>query len=269
MISLGSQYLDYGLTGGFFIFLAGAMLITFDTASTIAAINQLKSLTTSVSAAGLETTINGLIASLFVVCLFAVGLILDLFGSIFVAWEVSVFSGHFHRNKAWLEPLLERYRDYLRDDLTRFMGKPPIKLLSFRWRDVKAQLAFQALRSFPQMRRVEGILTSHLLLTTDREKTETMLDQLRTCRLARAVASGTMLFTFPYVFWKGIDVSRSVRSIQTDEELKAVLLTAVAILAVLFATLFLSLFIVRQSYSKFCHTLFSSLFILGKQVESK
>src|SRR6266513_3094545 len=75
-------------------------------------------------AKALETLLNGIFASLFVVCVFATGLLLDLVGSLLVLLEADVFLKHLKRNKAWIGQLLAKYEEFLGQDMNEILSFP-------------------------------------------------------------------------------------------------------------------------------------------------
>jgi hypothetical protein len=85
MISLGARYIDYGLTGGFFLFVALAVFGWHHPEAVSAILEKLPDLQKNLPVG--ETVL----ASFFVVCVFATGLLLDLVGSLALVWELSIF----------------------------------------------------------------------------------------------------------------------------------------------------------------------------------
>ena len=240
MITLGARYIDYGLTGGFFLFVAMAVFGWYHPAAVIAMLKNFQENLPAGEAKNLETLLNGIFASLFVVCLFATGLLLDLVGSLLIFWELDVFQKHLKRNKAWIGQLVAKYEDFLGEDMNQVL-----KLPNF-WKRMDPRLGLRPLMLIAPFGRIESILLSHLLLTADPTKLEMVMDQVRTCRIARAVSSGlfvlSIVFSYmPVLEGRGIDWS---------------------VWAILLVGLSLSVFIVRRAYSKFCSTLFSLLFVL-------
>jgi len=68
MISLGTRYVDYGLTGGFFLFLGAALFWWLDP---VRATDLSKSAYDQLANKNVEPLITGVLTSLFVVCVFA------------------------------------------------------------------------------------------------------------------------------------------------------------------------------------------------------
>ena len=132
------------------------------------------------------------------------------------------------------------------------MMYPPI--MPPNWEEIKIIFTLGAfLRTFrllPQMRRIESVLLAHLLLAADRAKLEFVLDQLRTCRIARAVASGTYILTLGFYFFV-------MRFSQTPRTFWFIVVLVGASIA--------STIIVRLAYSKLCSNPFSTLLVFTEQ----
>jgi len=259
MITLGTKYLDYGLTGGVFLVLTLVLFGPPDATSLVTSLNALKAMLSANELDRFDTLIDAVIASFLVVCLFATGLILDLTGAILVAWEGNVLRVHLVRNRGWIEPMLAKYQDYLGEDIAQFLSIP---IASWRfwerrfWRYSRDEGVFKGLTVIPQMRRIEGILLSHLLLNSDHDKVGFILDQLRTCRLARAVSSGTYIMTIVSPIVLGY------RLFENEDFIHSLLVLVLVIVGLL-----LSIFVVQRAYSRFCASLFSSIYVLEKADE--
>jgi hypothetical protein len=244
VINLGARYLDYGLTGGFFLFVGMAVFGWFHPAAAHAMLDNFQKILPAGEVKALETLLNGIFASLFVVCVFATGLLLDLVGSILVLFEADVFLKHLKRNKAWIGQLVARYEEVLGEDMNQFLTFPKV------WkRMLDPRVGLRPLMLIAPFGRIESILLSHLLLTADRTKLEMVMDQVHTCRIARAVSSGLYLLT---IFFAMMAITGSLKF---DRSIFAIAL-------IFLLGLLLSTFIVRRAYSKFCSSLFSLLFVL-------
>jgi hypothetical protein len=239
VISLGARYIDYGLTGGLFLFVGMALFGWCYPTAAEALWQIIQNKSSGSDTKALETLLNGIFASLFVVCVFATGLILDLTGSILVMWEVEVFAKHIERNKAWIGSLAVRYEEFLGEDMKQILTLPSLRK---RWWRPQIIAEFKLIAPFS---RIESILLSHLLLTVDPTRLETLMDQVRTCRIARAVSSGLWILTLTFA-WMPMIADR--RTLWT---------TLIVIVG-----LSLSIFVIRRAYSKFCSNLFSLLFVL-------
>jgi hypothetical protein len=243
VISLGARYLDYGLTGGFFLFVGIAVFGWLYPAAALAMVDAFWKILPAGEAKALETTLNGIFASLVVVCVFATGLLLDLVGSLLVFFEADVFVKHLKRNKAWIGPLVAKYEEFLGEDMNQFLTFPNV------WKRMDPRLGLQPFRLIAPFGRIESILLSHLLLTADRTKLDMVMDQARTCRIARAVSSGLYVLAGVFLYTAPIGGHRPFE---------------LSIIAIVFVGPLLSTFIVRRAYSKFCSSLFSHLFVLSK-----
>ena len=154
MISLGARYIDYGLTGGFFLFVAMAVFGWYHPAAVPAMLVNFQKNLPAGETKALETLLNGIFASLFVVCVFATGLLLDLVGSLLIVWELDVFQKHLKRNKAWIEQLLAKYEEFLGEDMNQVL-----KLPNF-WKQLDPRLGLRPLMLIAPFGRIESILLS-------------------------------------------------------------------------------------------------------------
>jgi hypothetical protein len=81
-----------------------------DSESAFAALEVMQKMLSNEKLKGFETLLNGVLASLFVVSVFALGLVLDLVGAVLNIWEEEAFRTHLERNKKWLDPQESRLR---------------------------------------------------------------------------------------------------------------------------------------------------------------
>ena len=243
MLSLGARYLDYGLTGGFFLFVGTTLFGWLYPAAALALVDAFWKILPTGEVKALETSLNGLFASLVIVCVFATGLLLDLLGSLLVFFEADVFVKHLRRNKGWIGPLVAKYEEFLGEDLNQFLTFPNF------WKRMNPRLGLRPFRLIAPFGRIESILLSHLLLTADHTKLGMVMDQARTCRIARALSSGLYVLAGVFYYTAPIGGHRPL-------ELSVV---AIALVGPLLST-----FIVRRAYSKFCSSLFSYLFVLSR-----
>jgi hypothetical protein len=190
LLNLGTRYLDYGLTGGFFLFLGLAIFVGLDSTAAVSVLDVLQKTLRADETKGFETLLTGIFTSLFIVCVFAIGLLLDLVGSISPAWEAETFRQHLNRNKQWIRPLVGGYAEYLNDDVDRMLEAKRLfgfeqykKMFNFKYQ-------FRQLTNIAAVRRLEGILIAYLLITADAQRTKFVLDQFHTYRIARAVSMG-------------------------------------------------------------------------------
>ena len=121
------------------------------------------------------------LASFFVVCVFATGLLLDLVGSLALAWELSIFRKYLNRNKEWIGQLVAKYAEFLGEDFNLISTKP-------RFWDLRIRQ--QPLMLLAPFNRIESILISHLVLTGDPTRLESVMEQMRTYRIARRRLNG-------------------------------------------------------------------------------
>jgi hypothetical protein len=109
-MQIDRRFADYALTGGFFLICHLGMLWALGYwPETIA--NEIKVwLSPQTSLAG--PIITGFAGALAVIAVFVVGLILDLFASLFRSEEMKIFAHHLDRNSDWMTTFIEAHETY-------------------------------------------------------------------------------------------------------------------------------------------------------------
>ena len=276
MISLGNRYTDYGLTGGFFLFLLGALFIWLMPieASALLDIAHVKwTEKLSLFPKALEPIFVSICAAIFIICVFFAGLFLDLLGSILVLWEADVFRKHLVRGKTWILPILEQYEEFLGDDVNRVItefdypfSKSEFKRVfgSFAFWKARNRKAFskdqkQSLTRFRLIKpfsRIQSVLLSHIIFNSEPGKLEVLTDQLRLCRISRAISSGIFVLVIVAYILQIISLVNGNVLIGNFPN----------ILVVITIFMVLSVFFTVRAYSRFCLSLFSLVLVMSKSV---
>jgi hypothetical protein len=167
MITLGSRYVDYGLVGGLFLILNGAILAILGNTPDTRLSPLLASLIGDAEMPKVfESTFNTVMVSILVVIVFASGLLLDLLGSILAVHEMRIFVSQFRRNETWARPLLQSYAEFIKDDVERLIEAQPYSFYQeYTWTALTSSLRRLILtfKSFGRLNRIEGVLISHLI----------------------------------------------------------------------------------------------------------
>jgi hypothetical protein len=103
------------------------------------------------------------------------------------------FVSQFRRNEAWARPLLQSYAEFIKDDVERLIEAQPYSIYQeYTWTALTSSLRRLILtfKSFGRLNRIEGVLISHLIFNSDEKKTQFVLENLHTCRVARSISSG-------------------------------------------------------------------------------
>jgi hypothetical protein len=260
MITLGSRYVDYGLVGGLFLILNGAILAILGNAPNASLATLLNSF---IGAAEMpktfESTFNTVMISILVVIVFASGLLLDLLGSILAVYEMRIFVSQFKRNETWARPLLQSYAEFIQDDLEGLIEAHPYSWYQeFTWTALASlfRRLILTFKSFGRFNRIEGVLMSHLIFNSDEKKTQFVLENLHTCRVARSISSGlyiTAISSFIFLFVPILSDRKFVDRLDTY-------FTATVIGTVIIV---LSIYVLRRAYLRFCSSLFAAIYVLN------
>ena len=234
MISLGTRFADYGLTGGFFLLVSLALfgwLLPAEACSLVSSLKIALGSNTFNAPTILSTFIAGVFAGAFIVVVFFLGLLLDLLGSR-VLWERKIFRKELRRGKQWISPVLNMYEEFLGTDFERLIeGKERRHV------------------------RVQSIILSHILLRVEPAKLEILSDQFRRWRVARAISNGLLVLSM------GVGAVLVVSPFVCFELERGRAWTAIFVGV---GFIVLSWFLTRQTYYSYCLSLFSLLFSLSK-----
>jgi hypothetical protein len=141
-----------------------------------------------------QTAISSLVVALALVSVFFIGLLLDLIGSISVQYEIRIFRKHLEGNQPWILELLDKaFGEYAHRDLDRFSAVF-VWIWAF-WRKSAWRTFIQgsvrdlgSWRSLTTFRRLECLLIAYALDTQAGAAIAWLDEQLRICRLSRAVS---------------------------------------------------------------------------------
>src|SRR5262249_35803241 len=118
--------------------------------------------------------------------------------------EIMIFGDHLNQNKTWLDRLFNtEYADYVEHDFSEFV---------LNWESMKQQrklserLKIANVRNckcitrlivgMRLLRRLESIMISYVIVSRGGAGFDIVAEQLRLCRLSRAISAGLIIITF-------------------------------------------------------------------------
>ncbi len=114
---LSDRFIDYALTGAFFLIGQIILLVVWNLVGWIHGVGVFLTQLPM----PLQTPSNGVLTVLGIISIFFFGLLLDLLSSTFRGVEMRKFRGHLSRNKEWLQRLATK-DEYLAQGLKDFLG---------------------------------------------------------------------------------------------------------------------------------------------------
>ncbi|MEO6563834.1 MAG: hypothetical protein ABIN99_12450 [Nitrosospira sp.] len=280
MLSLGSKFAHYGVTGGFLLF---AQFFLFSIAfpehshsifaNASANIAELLSLIPE----SLETGITAIFAVIFILMCFLVGLILEMLGSLIAVAEALILSRNLKRYKGCLIPILSAVSTLAIKDLEEIEAKfsettekeQQLRTLSF-YRTFWKKAAWQAVyenrkRLFSRIKivapcsRIEALLVSYSLASNKASIVDLLRDKLHLCSISRAISATLFIIFIEILFYPLLSVFTHTPHLLSVFEHD---LFVFGIWCYLSMTLMLlSFFLPYKAYSRFCDTLFSMVLI--------
>jgi hypothetical protein len=204
MFNFGTRFGDYAVTGGFFIFAHVAFILCGYrdvVTANIIEINRIIDLFPSKSIPlATQSALGSIAIAISFLSVFVFGMLLDIAGSIFVLHEMRIFRYQIEIHKEWVKNLIAaESREYLVGDFDKFLSSisgesPATWLLKFdRERRMFEPIAPPSL--IPTYQRLEQLLISFALESPHEAKINLLGDQLRLCRISRAVVSTSVGFS--------------------------------------------------------------------------
>ena len=277
MISLGEKFSDYGFTGGLFLCGQAALVAllspdAFDSSSR--RLFKVVGVSFEHLSEGLKPIGISVAIALLILVIFALGLTLDLLGSLLLPWEANIFKKYLGRNEAWIRSLLASHRLFLVDDLDFFIEKlgPPLGMIQ-EWKKflrvsplwkikVLANMAKDLImRDITQFRlwqpyaRLQSILFFHLVINVEASRLQTLHDQHRVYRVSRAVGTGLHLLGL-----EGALLLSQKFPFPSVSQMTILALGGVAWVSI-------AIFFTTRPYSRFCLSLFTCLFLVTKNLQ--
>jgi hypothetical protein len=251
----------YAFTGGFFIFVQLLFLFYLIIDNGVAEVPpSIKSISEQFTnlAPAIQSALTSLLVAVALLSIFFFGVIVDLIGSLYVAWELRVFSSYVKRNKSWLIDYMKGpYGRYVQDDLTDILTKLPdfdvmtsVSDLQI-WRKsvwVRSYQGVKALSLLPAKQRAEQILTLHALAAPNPSFTSLINERLELCRFSRAIAT-TLVFA---------STEFGIYSVHDAMQGKIQAYSLLIIICLFFTVL--AIFMTIRAYSRLCLALFAMVY---------
>lgn len=280
-MKISARFAEYSLTGAFFW--ASQFLILMIQRGNgpgdiskdwAAAISQLA----AVVPVALQNATNALLTATGLIVIVSTGLLLDLFGSYFVMWELIVFRSYVHRNRDWLDELAVRYRRYLAKDYAAFANKFTSPWDKREWLAAwyvltpftgrRRREAYRALRRIGERfavigpySRLHSFMVSFIMVFSGAAKLDVLVDAVYLWRVSRSVTNAMLIFSlelYVTLFFKLFsDTADGGPSFSG-------LLSAICLVA---AILLLAWFMTRQAYSRMCATIFSLAYATDEKIK--
>lgn len=290
-MQIDRRYADYALTGGFFLICQLGMVwaLGYWPQLNLDAIKG--SLPFPIEAPFVATIITGFAGALAVISVFVAGLILDLLASVYRYNEMQIFARHLDFNSSWMSPLIEDHKTYCDNDYQAFRralnempsfreARAAVPAMLTLWKS-ESRLRVTAimkkgigLRIVPEYERLLSFFTSYVMGEAGTAQLTLMADQYSLWRTSRAIAVALYLLTGEAILFLigAIYVAmfkvffRGIPSFDYFLTANMNLLLMLCLAALSAGTIL----IVRGTFSRFCFTLFSLLYVAcDKRIRSR
>ncbi|MDH5572104.1 MAG: hypothetical protein OEY89_10085 [Gammaproteobacteria bacterium] len=242
-----SRFLNYALTGTFFLVTQILFLVIYNEHVTLDAWNNwVKDLNLYTQLPQvIQHSAETLLATLGVISIFLIGSLLEFMGSYFFISERNIFIHHLKRNNDWLEEIfsksihsLENSYNYLKNETEGFIWNP-LKLFDI----IKKHGAYSNLQAY---------MFSYIQVNPGIPVTNQLHDHRNLWRISRAITNTVVLLVVEMlILWTHI----SLFGIQVP---------VFVILIVLFP---LSFYITVHAYNRMCYSLFSLTYAFYKKAD--
>lgn len=282
MLSLGSKFAHYGLTGGFLLLIQLCVFVFIVPPDYLGPIvsffeeNENLRYLLSLFQKFTENERTWTLAIVFILLCFVFGLILDMMGSYATFWEARVLARNLKRYQIYLIPLLGKINSSAISDLEEivatYASHVPIATKEERRRAFSALLlrrkaGGQELKRWSTLNtcaRLEAILLSYSLSLENLPLADLLRDKLHICHVARPI-SVVIGFSAIEIFF----VIISIAFVSRQYDILPLLVQSVPLLLLLR----IALFIPTKAYSRYCDSLFSIILIhsqkLAKTIDFK
>ena len=277
MLSLGSRFAHYGLTGGFLLlanfllfFLVSSESLQSEAAKVGTTIDNLLSLFPK----SLENGAGAVFAVIFILLCFFVGLVLEMLGSFSAIREAGILSRNLERYKIWLAPVLSEISSSANKDLEEILTtfskpymiemKEGLLHLVFFWRKGGLKAIYddhtrsvKKWRIFSSCSRIESLLISYSLASDKAAIADLLRDKMHVCVISRAISIALGILYIEMLWFIYLIASGS---------LKLAFSAVTILLALQTISILLAAFIPIRAYSRFCDSLFSIVLIQSLEV---
>lgn len=280
-MKISDRFLDYGLTGGFFLTIQVILLVYFVP-------HTWQSISAMIIPTSLQGSVNTILAALGIVAIFFTGALLDLFAPFYAYAEMYEIRMHLILNKDWLQSTivhayanlskdLEMLYIFQKDDIDKKnsiewiqtavkdrVGSAPDKTLPQRiWRSFR-DLSW----SSPEKRelvqacqRLVAFFHSYIFTNSDASQLEMLVDRMHLWQTIRAFSTAITILSVEFVLllWWSIISSLSQVSLP---QIGIAALISVILLAVVERY---ARYLIMKAFSRVCMTLFSLVYLVSQK----
>lgn len=281
-MKIGSRLPEYGLIGAAFILCQFAILYLYVSAINFFTTNTwflgLQRFDTAVLQT-LSPILTSTLSALAIISVFLVGLIISLFGAVWVIWEMDAFKKNLNQHRDWLEPLIESMHTVARNDLksilTDFGGivssshsasnheKIPKERLSdtpsFISQYYRLRESLSDIFGFiPAYYRLLALFVSLITFAHEKQQLDVMFDEMRLWRTVRSLSTALSIVAIELIVLAAIVLLQMLLD-DVGDWIPSICYMGISILAVLIYWLFK--FMNLKTYSIFATTLFAHLYV--------
>jgi hypothetical protein len=279
-MQLSARFAEYGVTGAFFGIGQFVIFITWSslTGVPLSLPAGITSLLERVPAT-LQPSANNFIGILGIIGIFVAGLLLDLFGSLLIMWEMDIFRKHLKRNQEWLKEIVEKDAVYTAEDYKKFVKvgggfdkrewRAAFDMFIFWNRKRRKSFIDSLKRLFDRFRLIKSynrlwtFFSSFAAVLPGSSQVGIFIDQMYLWRTSRAIATAMIIFSFEIVLMPYILMAQP-NSIFGNYPSSIGWFLAIQIIL-----MSISVLITYLAYSRMCYTLFSLVYLTSEKLENK
>ncbi len=281
-MKISDRFLDYGLTGGFFLTVQIILLMFF-----FPRMWQGIWTMTAVIPSAFNGSINTILAALGIVAIFFTGALLDLFAPFYAYSEMFEIRKHLILNKVWLQrSIVQSYPD-LKNDLEDFcIFQDDIdKLNDSEWLQtvIKKRFKTSSEKTVPQRvwqsfkdlswysrekrevvsmcQRLVAFFHSYIFINSDASQLEMLVDRMHLWQTIRAFSTAITILCFEFIvlFWG------STLLIPSQELLQRIGIALLLSLIVIAIIERYARYLIDRSFTRVCMTLFSLVYFVSQK----
>lgn len=268
-MKLGERFAEYGLTGAFF-WITQLLILYFwfgdisakDWASWMSKLDGIISPIPS----ALQASLAGLLSALAIIGIFTTGLLIDLFGSLFILKEVEIFKKYIDENLSWLKNMADKHRGFIGNDFRRlhlrYGAVLRVRNAGKRNKSANVRQLLRAIKTlFIEIRflgsynRFQSFLLSFVLIGSGEAKLDILLERVYLWRICRSISMAIVIFSIELILALGYSHSGYSPGALVWLGIYAFFLIVLWLLS-------------NRVYSRMCATLFSLAYIVFYKLAS-
>jgi hypothetical protein len=229
---ISDRFVDYGITGAFFLIGQYILLVIWGQIGWFNNLNDFEK--TAISS--LPASASSLLTVLGIIGIFVSGLILDLSSQFFAPWfsnrEVAKFKEHMRQDQGWLENIAEQYDGYFPEAIDKLTA------------------------SYSSYLRFRSFLFSFIAVCSKASQLDNLSDELHLWRTSRAIFVATVIWAMEpvlvlvfqlFFYWSKFSFSYDL------------LFVGSWFIVILFV--WITMRLALAAYTRLCHTLFSLAYL--------